>query len=90
MTLSEQLFKGLFPTKEYKIESNDKFDKVYCPGFEVYHNKEGVLLAHSPGDMYGKRRLLHLRGKEIQFMANLLNNDKGNIHTESNFEIRSV
>ena len=71
--LAEQIFKKLFPNREYEIESGKDIDKVFSPGFEVHHNRSNpTLLATCPGDMYGRRYVIHMKGEEISVMAELL------------------
>ncbi len=68
--LAEQIFQKFFPDREYEIESLPESDKVFSPGFEVYHNhKTQTLLATRPGDLYGRRYLLNLKGDEIYVLA---------------------
>ena len=71
--LAETIFQKFFPNREYEIESKADSDKVFSPGFEVSHNrKTQVLLATRPGDQYGRRYVIHMKGDEISVMAELL------------------
>ena len=71
--LAEAIFQKFFPNREYEIDSGKDIDKVFSPGFEVHHNRSNpTLLATRPGDMYGRRYVLHLKGEEIKVMAELL------------------
>jgi len=70
--LSEQetIFQKFFPGREYEIESGKDSDKVFSPGFEVQHNRKSqTLLTTRPGDQYGRRYLLNLKGDEIDVLA---------------------
>jgi len=71
--LAETIFQKFFPNRKYEIQSGADSDKVFSPGFEVSHNrKTQVLLATRPGDMYGRRYVLHMKGEEIEVLALLL------------------
>jgi hypothetical protein len=71
--LAEQVFQKFFPNRECEIESGADSDKVFSPGFEVSHNrKTQTLLATRPGDMYGRRYVLHMKGEEIEVLRGLL------------------
>ena len=68
--LAETIFQKFFPGREYEIESGVDSDKVFSPGFEVHHNRKSqTLLATRPGDQYGRRYLLNLKGEEIDVLA---------------------
>lgn len=71
--LAETIFQKFFPNREYEIESKVDSDKVFSPGFEVSHNrKTQVLLATRPGDMYGRRYVIHMKGEEIEVLRGLI------------------
>ncbi len=71
--LAEIIFQKFFPGREYEIQSGADSDKVFSPGFEVFHNRKNpTLLATRPGDQYGRRYLLNLKGEEISVMSELL------------------
>ena len=68
--LAETIFQKFFPGREYEIESGKDIDKVFSPGFEVHHNRSNpALLATRPGDQYGRRYLLNLKGEEIDVLV---------------------
>ena len=74
--LAETIFQKFFPNREYEIESKADSDKVFSPGFEVSHNrKTQVLLATRPGDMYGRRYVIHMKGDEIEVLRNWIENE---------------
>lgn len=76
--LAETIFQKFFPGLEYEIESGVDSDKVFSPGFEVSHNRKSqTLLATRPGDQYGRRYLLNLKGDEIDLLAEWIENDLG-------------
>ncbi len=67
--LAETIFHKFFPSREYEIESTKDSDKVFSPGFEVHHNRKSqTLLVTRPGDQYGRRYLLNLKGEEIDVL----------------------
>ena len=67
--LAETIFQKFFGA-EYEIESTKDVDKVSAPGFEVHHNRtHQTLLATRPGDQYGRRYLLNLKGREIDVLV---------------------
>jgi hypothetical protein len=71
--LAETIFQKFFPDREYEIESGVDSDKVFSPGFEVSHNRKSqTLLATRPGDQYGRRYLLNLKGDEIDVLRELI------------------
>ena len=74
--LAETKKKKFFPNREYEIESGVDVDKVFSPGLEVHHNKSNpTLLATRPGDMYGRRYVLHLKGEEIDVLREWIENE---------------
>ena len=74
--LAETIFQKFFPNREYEIESGKDIDKVFSPGFEVSHNrKTQVLLATRPGDQYGRRYVIHMKGDEIEVLRGLIEDE---------------
>lgn len=75
--LAETTFQKFFPGREYEIESGKDSDKVSSPGFEVHHNRtHKTLLATRPGDQYGRRYLLNLKGDEVDVLRNWIESEE--------------
>ena len=68
MSLAETIFQKFFGP-DYEVKSENGIDKVTGKGCTVKHGY-GILTAKRQGENYGERYLLNLKGKEIDVLAN--------------------